>query len=307
MPRRRADESSDERRARLGRERESKRLRRESESEDQRAQRLLRQRQRQRISRNQMQDHGVALRHVHDAEISEHYCGAMSAICSYCSSTNFDGERCRDGKFTSCCHKGKVKLVPLTRYPQLLEQLLCDRHENSANFKDQVRCYNSALAFASMGAQVEQVAGRGTYCYRIHGQIYHQTSGLHPGDREPRKYAQIYILDAAAALEQRMSDSRNSHCLLSLMDQLANLLHRINPYAHAYKMMRDFEREETIRAASENRPLKEINMWIHQDKKKDQRRYNAPAANEVAIVFRSEEGEPPFERDICVHPKDSEM
>lgn len=48
-------------------------------------------------------------------------------------------------------------------------------------------------------------------------------------------------------------------------------------------------------------------MWIHQDKKNDKRRYNAPASNEVAIVFRSEDGEPPFERDICVHPKNKNM
>ncbi|XP_028675555.1 uncharacterized protein LOC114665257 [Erpetoichthys calabaricus] len=48
-------------------------------------------------------------------------------------------------------------------------------------------------------------------------------------------------------------------------------------------------------------------MWIHRDKANDQRRYNAPTENEIAIVFRSNNGEPPFERDISVHSKNAPM
>ncbi|GBM83328.1 hypothetical protein AVEN_184159-1 [Araneus ventricosus] len=33
---------------------------------------------------------------------------------------------------------------------------------------------------ASMGAQIVPSTGRGAYCFRIHGQIYHRTSCLHP-------------------------------------------------------------------------------------------------------------------------------
>ncbi|GBM39902.1 hypothetical protein AVEN_250223-1 [Araneus ventricosus] len=33
-----------------------------------------------------------------------------------------------------------------------------------------------------MGAQIVPSAGRGAYCFRIHGQIYHRTSRLHPAE-----------------------------------------------------------------------------------------------------------------------------
>ncbi|GBO16349.1 hypothetical protein AVEN_61507-1 [Araneus ventricosus] len=33
-----------------------------------------------------------------------------------------------------------------------------------------------------MGAQIVPSTGRGAYCFRIHGQIYHRTSHLHPDE-----------------------------------------------------------------------------------------------------------------------------
>ncbi|XP_039601724.1 LOW QUALITY PROTEIN: uncharacterized protein LOC120523984 [Polypterus senegalus] len=88
----------------------------------------------------------------------------------------------------------------------------------------------------------------------------------------------------------------NSGCLPSLMNDLASLLHEINPYVAAYRMMRDFESEKTQSAAIAGRVPQDVHMWIHQD-----------TANEVAIVFKTRDGEPPFEQDICVHPKDGHM
>jgi len=35
----------------------------------------------------------------------------------------------------------------------------------------------------------------------------------------------------------------------------------------------------------------------------DQRRYNTPKANEIAVVFVNDDGEPPLERYICIYPK----
>ncbi|GBO44656.1 hypothetical protein AVEN_62580-1 [Araneus ventricosus] len=34
----------------------------------------------------------------------------------------------------------------------------------------------------SMGAQIVPSTRRGAYCFRIHGQIYHRTSHLHPAE-----------------------------------------------------------------------------------------------------------------------------
>jgi hypothetical protein len=46
-------------------------------------------------------------------------------------------------------------------------------------------------------------------------------------------------------------------------------------------------------------------MYIRHDRNLDLRRYNAPKVNEVAIIFQSVDGEPPFERDIRIHSRSS--
>jgi hypothetical protein len=82
----------------------------------------------------------------------------MNEICPECQSINFEDEKPSDCKFSSCCHKGKVKLQELGPYPELLETLLTDKKNPSCvNFIENIRSYNSALAFASMGATHEKL------------------------------------------------------------------------------------------------------------------------------------------------------
>ncbi len=68
--------------------------------------------------------------------------------------------------------------------------------------------------------------------------------------------------------------------------------------------MREVEAEEETRENTEGRAVHAVNMWIKKDIKDDQRRYNAPRSNEVAVVFHNTDGEPPFERDIAVYSRD---
>ena len=49
-----------------------------------------------------------------------------------------------------------------------------------------------------------------------------------------------------------------------------------------------------------------VSMVLRRDRQSDQRRYNAPLSNEVAMVFVNEDGEPPFARDIRIYPKNPE-
>lgn len=51
---------------------------------------------------------------------------------------------------------------------------------NSRNFGENIRTYNSALAFASLEAQINLPQGYGAYCFRIHKQIFHQIGSIHP-------------------------------------------------------------------------------------------------------------------------------
>src|SRR5258705_11837063 len=49
-----------------------------------------------------------------------------------------------------------------------------------------------------------------------------------------------------------------------------------------------------------------VSMVLRRDRQSDQRRYNRPLSNEVAMVFVNEDGEPPFARDIRIYPNNPE-
>src|SRR5258705_5676929 len=116
-----------------------------------------------------------------EAQVDAHKCGPMNIICQFCCSRNFVAERPSDGKFTSCCRKGKLKLPrPMDvngveqAYPDFLRNLLT----SSAQFREHIRSYNSAVSFASLGAKIVDLPGRGLggYVFKVHGQTYHRTS-----------------------------------------------------------------------------------------------------------------------------------
>jgi hypothetical protein len=240
-----------------------------------------------------------------ESEVEEHYCGQMNTICSHCCSKNFLKEKPSDGNFTYCCHKGKVRLEQLTQTPQLLKDLLTGNHQKSCNFRDNIRSFNSAFAFASMGANIAAPAGTGPYCFRIHGQIYHRTGTLHPADDEERSFSQIYILDSEEALKQRSNRPENIDCDLDLLRELGDMMNEVSPFAGAYKMLFQVEKEALEESCREGRDPTSVVMAIIQDRNTDPRRYNTPVTNEVAIIFQNADGEPPLERDLLIHLRPS--
>ena len=157
-----------------------------------------------------------------------------------------------------------------------------------------IQNYNSALAFALMGTKLTSIPGRGTKVFRVHGQIYHNTSAIHHDCGSNPSYSQLYILDASDADEHRINFVANKECDPALMRQLASILRQINPYAKIYKQMRDVELEEQQLANQEGRPSFMVQMIIHVDRRcQDLRRYNAPTSNEIAFVFKTADGLPP--------------
>ena len=84
-----------------------------------------------------------------DNEVQIHYCGAMDVACEHCNALHFEGERTSaDGKFSSCCRKGKVILPPKKEVPEYLKEILSNsKHDDYTNFQDNIRSYNSALSF----------------------------------------------------------------------------------------------------------------------------------------------------------------
>ncbi|XP_043469512.1 uncharacterized protein LOC122503140 [Leptopilina heterotoma] len=156
-----------------------------------------------------------------------------------------------------------------------------------------------------MGAKLDVPKGYGPYVFRIHGQVYHDTCSLHPDDGDNRKYGQLYILDTDEAVMERLNNECNKKCLQLLMTEIDILLRDINIYAKSFKMMKELELEEEARAKLMNECPRSIQMWFKRDPKFSQSKYNVPSCNEVAVIFVSEDGEPPIERDICIHPRGS--
>jgi hypothetical protein len=214
-------------------------------------------------------------------------------ICRYCNALRFKGES------LNCCHNGKVDLPPIHPYPPNMNELLTGNNAKSHNFHDNIRNYNSDMAFASFGAQTSLLPG--IYSFRIHGQIYHQTGTLHPQPNQSPKYNQLYIIEGDQAVEARMRRKDNQNCRHDIMLLLTIILNRVNPYAAAYKMMKQMEDQQALAAAANNTEPPTIHMVIKRGT--DKRRYNEPVHDEVAAVFVGPDGAPPEEQDIVVYPR----
>lgn len=97
-------------------------------------------------------------------------------------------------------------MPPIGPTPPLIVNLLTVNSPEGRNYKDYMLDYNASLAFASRQAHYDVLPGRSPYYMRLHGQVHYHRGGLNPNyDQQQRKYAQLYILDARQALEQRLN------------------------------------------------------------------------------------------------------
>jgi hypothetical protein len=55
------------------------------------------------------------------------------------------------------------------------------------------------MAFVSMGAEIKPPLGNGSYCFPIHGQMYHLVASLYPNETNKPGYEQLLIFDSAEA------------------------------------------------------------------------------------------------------------
>ncbi|XP_053552307.1 uncharacterized protein LOC128643486 [Bombina bombina] len=181
------------------------------------------------------------------------------------------------------------------------------QHTHSNNFMQNIRSINSALAFASMGANIAPPPGYGPYCFRINGQIYHRSGALHPENDDQRKFAQLYILSPEEAADQRAALKENSGCHIELLRELSSYMCQYNPFAKACKMLYEVEQECIHEASLNGVQNSKVSMVILQDRTSDYRRYNVQRVNEVAVIFQNSDGEPPLERDLLIHCRSTDQ
>ncbi|CAG8495302.1 12495_t:CDS:2 [Cetraspora pellucida] len=94
------------------------------------------------------------------------------------------------------------KLIPslnpaLPNLPSFLHLLLTGSDSSAHSFKQNIKLYNSTLAFTSMGAKIDpNITGTaGIYSFRIHDEMYHSIGTILPDDGAAPQFAQLYIYD----------------------------------------------------------------------------------------------------------------
>lgn len=130
-----------------------------------------------------VQDHAPQLppaRRPYREPAGPHDLGRMDTTCVHCGAAHWLAERLSESSascplFGFCCDKGQVSLDPLPEPPLSLRTLLAGDTPQASEFQTNIRQYNAAFAFTSLGVSVDDSvsAGRGPYVFRIHGELCH--------------------------------------------------------------------------------------------------------------------------------------
>ena len=230
----------------------------------------------------------------------------MDWACQKCSALHWLGERVQktgstniNPLFGMCCGDGTVQLPPLPPPPNTLGCLFSASTEEAKQFRENIRQYNSALAFTSLGAQIDHSVNRGgggPPVFRIQGELHHRIGSLLPPDGQPPTYAQLYILDSHEARDHRMQ--RNGGLDPDLMYRLGGLISDHHCWARAFKRAHEvFERSHAD----------EVSLRLTVNRGQDRRRYNLPTSDEVAVVIPGDGTQANGSCDIVLHRRDGPL
>ncbi len=144
---------------------------------------------------------------------------SMDRNCSNCGAVRFPSET--PG---FCCQNGKVELAPLEPLPSDLDTLFQRKH-----FMDNIRAYNQAFSFTSLGAKIVDMRG-GPPSFKIQGQVVHRMGSLLPAAGSTPAYAQLYFFDTEYSTELDARGLPFAHLRRPLLDIIQTVLHTTNPY-----------------------------------------------------------------------------
>ncbi len=222
--------------------------------------------------------------------------GSMTVSCSKCDAKMWSKETHTGSintgtvKFSTCCSQGKVQLPKLASPPDILKGMLTQPGRENTMFRNNIRAYNSSLAFTSLGVNEKHVQGHGPPIFKIQGTVYHRIGQLLPEVGDEPKFSQMLIYDVNNELHNRMK--WNDTLQESIMEQLQTMLHEVNPYIEVYKHAAEAMNEAGAKACDVRLVLK--------DTGRDPRRYNLPTTSDVAVILPGS-GEEPGNRDIVLY------
>jgi hypothetical protein len=213
--------------------------------------------------------------------INLHYLGRLDVECPNCHVVHFISEKLtnssiRNLRFGMCCLQGQVNLPPFPQWPPELQQAYMNQ-----TFVSKICQYNSALAFTSMGVNIEDctLQGSGPNAFRIHGSLHHLMGSLIPPEGVQPSYTQLYIYDSEEATNIRATRPGNEGLDCHILRDLHDMLYQNHPYAPLYKQAYQVMQEKAPEEQTD------VRAHIHFRQGTDGRRYNVPTADEIAVII----------------------
>ncbi|XP_070677722.1 uncharacterized protein [Malus domestica] len=187
--------------------------------------------------------------------------------CSYCYARLFTRET-----LNMCCLKGRVALPPIQSPPEMVA-LFSDQTNEGRHFRQNIRAYNHAFSFTSMGVHVDErinISGRGIYTFRAQGALYHKIGGLLPHEGNRPRFLQAYIYDTEHEVENQMCESEVLD--RRVVEKIQQMLNNHNPFVH------------TLRSLGQRQDLPNCKL-ILKEQPIDRRQYSLPSASQVAAII----------------------
>ena len=111
----------------------------------------------------------------------------MTKTCHYCDAKLWPTETS-----SLYCANGQINLPLSQHLPEPLHQLFVAYTAEYRRFRNNIRSYNSAFAFASLGVN-EDMLPAGVYCFRVRSTVCHRIGHLQSNiEGEGAKFAQLY-------------------------------------------------------------------------------------------------------------------
>lgn len=232
------------------------------------------------------------------------YLGARSP-CEHCGALLWDREK---SKKSICCGGGAdagFSAVFSRPPPDILRDLFTSETnplpQGATEFRQKIRRYNNALAFASSGIKLPPphvVPRNGINMVTAHGAVHHLIGAPWGEDGATACFAQVYTFDAEeqARLRAEANNGRDAADRLhpALLRTVQDVVLAHNPLAQQFQQLSEIPAAE----------LPELEIVIKETGTIDKRRYNAPRSTEIAAIMPGpEDGSAGTLRDIVVLAK----
>lgn len=190
----------------------------------------------------------------------------------------------------------KLPLEP--EAPPALKKLLVSTH-----FQREIRTYNSILAFTSMGAQIDHsvMHKTGPFTFLIHGKNAHTIGSLVPEPGKPPKFNQLYIVNTANEIWNRISTVSRTEKVGELdpniVKELVETMDTYNCLTKVFRKARDLH---------ESGSCEDFSIKLTGQSKRN-RQYDLPQTDEIAGLILGDLTEDMGERDIVVQHRTSRL